>query len=63
MTYVFPKRFIRLTPGPNVIKLLMSVIYEFLYQSRVFVRDMSFQPILIVPGKARSLPKSAAPER
>jgi hypothetical protein len=25
-------------PGPNVIKLFLSVIYEFLYKARVFVR-------------------------
>jgi hypothetical protein len=44
-------------PGPNVIKLFTLVIYEFLLQDRVFVPGMSFQPSLMLVGKARSLPK------
>ncbi len=44
-------------PGPNVIKLFTSVIYEFSEQARVFVSCMPLWPSLMFVGKARSLPK------
>ena len=39
------KSFITLAPGPNVIKLFMTVIDEFSY-ARAFVPGKLFQPIL-----------------
>jgi hypothetical protein len=38
-------------PGPNVIKLFTSVIYE------LFVASIPTQPILMFMGKGRSLPR------
>ncbi len=39
------KSFIRVTPGPYVIKHFAPVIYEFRLSSRVFVVGRHFQPI------------------
>jgi hypothetical protein len=52
------KGFMRSIPGPNVIKLFLSGIYEFGNKL-----GRPFQPSLVFVGKARSLPKSEAPER
>jgi hypothetical protein len=40
--------------GPNVIKLFLSVIYEFLLKARVFVHVNPFQPSLMCADKARA---------
>ncbi len=40
------KIFVELSPGANVIKLFLSVIYGFLYYARVFVRlDRKSSPV------------------
>ncbi len=36
-----------LIPGPNIIKLFTSVIYEYLQEAIVFVFDRPFQPSLM----------------
>jgi hypothetical protein len=46
--------FIKLAPGANVIKLLLSVIYKCSKQARMFVKPL--QPSQIFVSKARSLP-------
>ncbi len=43
------------SPGANVIKLYLSVIYQFSYYARVFVCNKLFQPGLMFAGKATSL--------
>jgi hypothetical protein len=50
-------RHLRPLPGPNVIKLFLSVIFELVEYARVFVSVMPLQPSLMFVGKARSLPK------
>ncbi len=50
------KNFIRITPGPYVIKHFTPVIYEFRLSSRVFVPGRHFQPSVMFVSKARSLP-------
>ncbi len=57
------KGFMRSIPGPNVIKLFLSGIYEFGNKLECFVLDRPFQPSLMFVGKARSLPLSEASER
>ncbi len=42
-----------LPPGPNVIKLFPSVIYEFLQKPRVFVPGTSLQPSLVFVDMAK----------
>ncbi len=46
-------------PGPNVIKLFTSVIYESSQKARIF-RDKPFQPSLMFVGKAKSTPLKGA---
>ncbi len=43
-----------MSPGPNDIKLLTSVIYDSPYYARVFVPGKPFKPSLMFVGKARS---------
>ncbi len=50
-------------PGPNVIKLFLSVINEYLYEARAFNPGKPFQPSLMFVGVARSLPYIGTPER
>jgi hypothetical protein len=50
-------------PVANVIKLFAAVSYDFSLKARGFVPGKPFQPSLIFVVKARSLPKSGAPER
>jgi hypothetical protein len=50
------KSFMTLTPGANVIKPSMVVIYEFSFKARMFVSGRPFQPSLMFVGKAWSLP-------
>jgi hypothetical protein len=50
------KSFLTLTPGANVKKLLLSVIYEFLQYARVFVPVKLFQPSLMFVGNAGAKP-------
>jgi hypothetical protein len=46
------KSFITLCPGPNVVQLFMSVIYEFSYYARAFVPGKLFKPSLTnIPSK------------
>jgi hypothetical protein len=47
------------TPGPNVIQLFTSVIYECLLYDRVFVHGRPFQPNLMSVSKARAYPREA----
>ncbi len=49
--------------GAIVIKLFTAVSYKFLQKARAFAPGKPFQPSLMFVGKARSLPKSRAPER
>jgi hypothetical protein len=55
------KTFITLGPGPNVIKLFMSVIYKCPYKARVFIAGKPFQPSLMFASQTGAYP-SEAPE-
>ncbi len=55
--------FCNIGPGPNVMKLFTSVIYECSLQARVFVPGKLLQHSLMFLGKVRRIPWSGAPER
>ncbi len=50
-------------PGPDFIKLFMSVIYDCLPWVRMSVHGKPFQPSLLFVGKARSLLYGVAPKK
>ncbi len=54
--------FIRLTPGPNVIKNLWLYFTDFLNKLECFFPGKHFQPSLMFMGNARNLPKCGIPE-
>jgi hypothetical protein len=47
----------RFTPGPNVKKLFMVIIYKYSLEAGVFVPGRPFKPSFMFVGKARSIPK------
>jgi hypothetical protein len=47
-------------PGPNVIKLFLSVIFEFLYQAEVLVPARIFQPSMMFVSKAGAYPSGTS---
>ncbi len=42
--------------GANPIKLFTALIYGFLQSARVFISGKTFQPSLMLVGKAKGLP-------
>ncbi len=56
------KKFYSIGLGLNVVKNFTVVIFQFSQQAIVFVPCRPVQPSLMFVGKARSLPKSGAPD-
>jgi len=50
-------------PGPNVINIFVSTIYNRSWWAKVFVPSRPFQPSLMFVGNVRSLPPGGASEK